>query len=604
MPTQTPGGGFDVAHAAAAAREALEKAKKACLYQKQIQMQLAALRAAEGLGGSLPGGADPALLLRLSGGASGVGSGVSLGRCGGPLLFDNLGRELDERGRVVEAKPQVHSTLKININRERKQRIKQILQSAGRTERSLTDPTQNKHFDANIIVKRTRRKGFQFVAEGAFVKQEQQMLRQAEARVLGINLYKLHSEKEAMKMEEEALRKMKKVKDRKRDKPALEAPADMEENDELMEQDEDGSRKRIREEESETSESSGDELNPNLIPLGGIVGAQVFAVKSWDLVPDLEWWDRAAYKETTDHDIEHDEPIYILDTAKITRYVEHPIPIVPFPSDDMASAPKMYLTKVERKKLRRRRRQEKEREKQDQVRMGLIPAAPPKVKLSNLMRVLGDSAVADPSRVEREVRLQMEQRIKAHETRNQMRKLEPQVKRVKKAAKWKQDASGDFQVVVFSVKTLANKRHLYKIDVNASQMHLTGCCVICPNVDCNIVVVEGSGRAVKRFKRLMLHRIRWEDKDEEEAEEEEEEEPEEPQSHNLMESDELDVKLPTPQSQFCNLVWEGTLRRRNFSTWKIHPCKAEPEARLLLKANKAEHYWDAVRKHRDAILDL
>ena len=36
---------------------------------------------------------------------------------------------------------------------------------------------------------------------------------------------------------------------------------------------------------------------------------------------------------------------------------------------------------------------------QDKIKLGLMKPPPPKVKMSNLMRVLGPEAVADPSRV-------------------------------------------------------------------------------------------------------------------------------------------------------------------------------------------------------------
>ena len=80
--------------------------------------------------------------------------------------------------------------------------------------------------------------------------------------------------------------------------------------------------------------------------------------------------------------------------ALVTHLVEHPIPIPPAAESDKGVMPIMFLTPQERKKLRRRRRQEKEKQKQDSIRMGLLPPPPPKVKLANLMRVLGDQAVA------------------------------------------------------------------------------------------------------------------------------------------------------------------------------------------------------------------
>ena len=54
----------------------------------------------------------------------------------------------------------------------------------------------------------------------------------------------------------------------------------------------------------------------------------------------------------------------------------------------------MYLTKKERKRIRKTAREEREREKRDKMMMGLLPAPEPKFKLSNFMKVLGDQAIA------------------------------------------------------------------------------------------------------------------------------------------------------------------------------------------------------------------
>lgn len=67
----------------------------------------------------------------------------------------------------------------------------------------------------------------------------------------------------------------------------------------------------------------------------------------------------------------------------------------------------------ERKKLRTQRRVEREKEKQELVRQGLLEPPPPKVKIGNLMRVLGEQAVADPTAIEAQVRGQMAERQQA-----------------------------------------------------------------------------------------------------------------------------------------------------------------------------------------------
>merc|ERR1719199_35381 len=97
--------GMDLGSAAQAAREALEKAKRAAMFQRQIQEQMAKLKTQGLAAGFLPGEGPKAR----------------------KLILDEFGRELDEEGNVVPMKPQVVSTLKVNINREKDVRLQKIL---------------------------------------------------------------------------------------------------------------------------------------------------------------------------------------------------------------------------------------------------------------------------------------------------------------------------------------------------------------------------------------------------------------------------------------------------------------------------------------------
>merc|ERR1712113_674513 len=222
-------------------------------------------------------------------------------------------------------------------------------------------------------------------------------------------------------------------------------------------------------------------------------------------IPDVEWWDMPFLKE----DMNGQKKAYTeVNVEKIPPYVEHPIPIKITTEKEVPDAAMMHLTPKERKKLRRLKRQERTQEIRDKIKMGILQPPPPKVKMSNLMRVLGDEAIADPSTVERKVRQQVEQRRKEHEQRNEARKLPAEERKAKKKQKWMAETEPTTQVLVFKIKDLANKRHLFKIDMNAQQFHLTGCCVACPGV-ANIVIVEGGPRAAKRYKKLMTRRIKW-----------------------------------------------------------------------------------------------
>ena len=66
-----------------------------------------------------------------------------------------------------------------------------------------------------------------------------------------------------------------------------------------------------------------------------------------------------------------------------------------------------------------------------------------------------------------------------------------------------------FNVAVFAVKKLVNKKLLYKVDINAQQFHLRGCAAVCPALQWQLVVVEGSAKAVKKYVGLMTARINW-----------------------------------------------------------------------------------------------
>ena len=66
---------------------------------------------------------------------------------------------------------------------------------------------------------------------------------------------------------------------------------------------------------------------------------------------------------------------------KITHYIQHPVPVKNEYIEKMnkISLP-MFLTKKERKRLRKLRRQEKEKEKQEKMKLGLIEPPKPKLK--------------------------------------------------------------------------------------------------------------------------------------------------------------------------------------------------------------------------------
>ncbi|KHN86428.1 U4/U6 small nuclear ribonucleoprotein Prp3 [Toxocara canis] len=320
-------------------------------------------------------------------------------------------------------------------------------------------------------------------------------------------------------------------------------------------------------------------------------------------VPDIEWWDEIVigaptYNSIPDADLDVDERY----KKSITNLVEHPIQLKPpdeplhpqylkpricrfdlpgitgfIVSADLVLpvfivlADLVYLTSKERKKIRRQNRKEAQKEQTEKIRLGLAKAPEPKVKLSNLMRVLGSEAVQDPTKMEAHVRKQMAERQRKHESANAQRKLTKEQRSEKKAKKIKEDTSLCVHVAVYRLKSLSHPAKKFKVEMNAKQLHMTGLILLHANI--NLVVVEGGPKQQKAFKNLMLNRIKWADEiigQKKEAE---------------------DKDAPGERNQ-CFLVWEGVTKKRNFGEVKCISATLEKQARELLEKHEVAHYWD------------
>ena len=211
-----------------------------------------------------------------------------------------------------------------------------------------------------------------------------------------------------------------------------------------------------------------------------------------------EWWDAALLSGGKSYGAE------VL-REKITLYVEHPVPLPP-PAGAEAPPPPpqpLKLTKAEQKKLRTQRRVAREQEKQEMIRQGLLEPPKPKVKISNLMRVLTDTAAADPTAIEKEVRAQMAERAEAHEDRNLARALTPAERKEKKLRKMFEDSggSGETHVRVYRIESLKNPKHKFRVDINAQENHLTGTRRACAFFSCRVSLSVSRRREKKRIRR-------------------------------------------------------------------------------------------------------
>ncbi|KAL6489094.1 hypothetical protein MHYP_G00028350 [Metynnis hypsauchen] len=287
-------------------------------------------------------------------------------------------------------------------------------------------------------------------------------------------------------------------------------------------------------------------------------------------VPSIEWWD--SYILPSNLEISAETVFDGLELHGVTNLVEHPAQMAPPVDPDQPVTLGVYLTKKEQKKLRRQTRREAQKEVQEKVRLGLMPPPEPKVRISNLMRVLGTEAVQDPTKVEAHVRAQMAKRQKAHEEANAARKLTAEQRKEKKVKKLREDLNQGVHITVYRIRNLYNPAKKFKVEANARELYLTGTVVL--HKDVNIVVVEGGPKSQKKFKRLMLNRIKWDEPSSKR---------EDPDG-----SDEEGLK----KHNKCTLVWEGTAKERSFGDMKFKQCPTENMAREHFKKHGTEHYWD------------
>ncbi|KAL4936370.1 hypothetical protein BDV06DRAFT_205198 [Aspergillus oleicola] len=303
--------------------------------------------------------------------------------------------------------------------------------------------------------------------------------------------------------------------------------------------------------------------------------------------PAIEWWDENLVNEPDYTAIENENSLKI-DTPDsiITLYVQHPVLLEP-PQEKLKPQQKpMYLTQKEQAKIRRQRRMADLKEQQAKIRLGLEPAPPPKVKKSNLMRVLGEQAVKDPTAVEARVNREIADRREQHEATNAERKLTKEQRHEKLARQQEQDAEKGLFMTVYKIDSLANGRHRFKVSKNAEQNALTGVCVMHPKF--NIVIVEGGAHSINNYRKLMVNRIDWTENAGPGAVREGNREA---QASWLAAEDEKG-ELRDLSSNTCTLLWEGQVKGRAFRKWLgARVCESDSQAKDVLTRAKLENFW-------------
>lgn len=458
-----------------------------------------------------------------------------------PLKVDHLGRQIDDAGNVVETKRGASlSTLKVNerqakeIEEKEVERERAFQEKANENKLTAVSMFFDPSLNAGSTGGRKARDTLHFVKPGTYAKK---------AEALRMNQFKYQfnqSRKDRQKSEEEK-------------NMAL----------------------------GEAAEEDSSHLEMVSLPP----------------VPTIEWWDNPIINKLDDGG---NEKAYScgINTSAITNLIHNPKRLAPVAELPAPPVQAVMLTDKERKKMRRASRMEKMKEQQDLVRFGLIPAPEPKLKLTNMMRVLADEAMADPTALEAKVRKQMADRVRKHEAANEARKLTKEQKAAKKREKLKEDTSVEVHVALFRAGALEGGRRRFLIDMNAQQYNLTGCAIV--QGECNLVLFEGGPKGIKQLSKLLLRRIKWEEpevlKNDGKAEVDEEE-----LRGDSDDDDDDGGSGSGKKGSQCVLVWEGTLAKAAFRNFRFEVCPTQTMAKAYLQKHGVSHYWDMCINYHDPL---
>lgn len=458
--------------------------------------------------------------------------------------FQNRASTIDVTSIPILRRP----TLQINQKKQQKQKVTEVLKIS-KKDLLDTDPRRNPYFDPALgkpsHLPRPLRKDFSFVTKGTIVAEAQ----------------------------------------KERQRAAIE-------------------NKRAQFTASLTDRTAATADRPVLPPL-----AEDLSLPTIPNIPAVEWWDLpfihrddSTKRAPADGQLKGQEhpapnaatnetgqPPIQLREERITRYIHHPKRIQPAkPAKEPPVLPLM-LTKKETKKLRRQRRMETQKEQQELVAAGLLPPPPPKVKLSNMVRVLATEASADPTKIEEEVRAQVEARRQKHEADNEARKKSGEERREILREKRRKDRGAGLHAAVFRVSDLSNISNRFKVDRNARQLDMTGTVVLYEN--CNVVVVEGGSKAIRKYKTLMLRRIDWDKQASRDTGKEEDAMKDEDAAEDTKDK-KSDTHIESLHKGSCVLVWEGMISSASFDTLDCMSMKNEAACRAKFRKHGVEHYWD------------
>jgi len=222
------------------------------------------------------------------------------------------------------------------------------------------------------------------------------------------------------------------------------------------------------------------------------------------------------------------------------------------------------------------------------------------------------------------------------------KKLTPEQRREKKKSKMFENTDLYAHVAVYKILVPISGQNRFKVDINAQQSFLKGCCLMVapvvtkssdseakgennedgqpkkdqpkesekqekepakeqvpePGLKWSVVIVEGGPKALRRYKKLMLRRVKWNDFSTEKKPTtkagEDEKEPEK-EAEKEGSEDETNDDNGKQKGPHCYLVWEGEVLQGSFHDFQMKNMKNEIQARKFLMDRGCVHYWDMAK---------
>jgi U4/U6 small nuclear ribonucleoprotein PRP3 len=175
--------------------------------------------------------------------------------------------------------------------------------------------------------------------------------------------------------------------------------------------------------------------------------------------------------------------------------------------------------------------------------------------------------------------------------RNEQNKLTKAQRSAKLQKKLQEDTtSGVVHVALFHVKDMTHPYHRTKVDLNAQQSNITGGVLECSNPKLACVICEGGPKAIKRYTRLLLVRMKWKGPDDQADEEESDDGDEQEEKEGV-------VRHKFNPENKCELVWTGMATKRFFKGFVFQACDTSDQAGKILRAKGVGHFWDQVLTH-------